>query len=62
MKTGKKWSYAKRKSHNDKKYNSDQQKIQFEPQQPVVDIPRLEERGYRRGLIAALDCIIRELR
>lgn len=31
-------------------------------QQPAVDIPRLEKRAFRHGLIAAMECILRELR
>jgi hypothetical protein len=29
---------------------------------PSIDVPKLEERAFRRGLIAALECILRELR
>jgi hypothetical protein len=28
---------------------------------PSIDVPKLEERAFRRGLIAALECILREL-
>ena len=31
-------------------------------QTPSVDLRRVEEYNYRRGLIAALECIVRELR
>jgi hypothetical protein len=31
-------------------------------QEAAVNIPGLEQRAYRRGLIDALECIIRELR
>jgi hypothetical protein len=31
-------------------------------QQGAIDIRKIEEYNYRRGLIAALECIIRELR
>lgn len=31
-------------------------------QEPAVDIRRIEQYNYRRGLMTALDCIMRELR
>jgi len=29
---------------------------------PSIDVPKLEERAFRRGLIAAIEAILREIR
>lgn len=60
-----KQAYAK------KKYNENQKKLEFEPvtyaeatnkPEVAVDLNHLRDFNYRRGLVAAMECILRELR
>lgn len=67
---GQRWSTAQRvKYRNTLEMKKSAASSKLEPpkqvqedQQSVINISRVEEYNYRRGLISALECIIRELR
>lgn len=65
-------SVRMKKAYAKKKYNEDQKKLEFpppayldainKPQEAAVDLNYLRDFNYRRGLVTAMECILRELR